>query len=303
MAAPADLAVTAPPPAAAPDHVVVRDHRPTIRGLLRAAWRDRALIPVIGIRVIIKGYAGTKLGRTWLILRPVLSVFAMALLFGAVLDAPSNGVPYVLFLLVGMIAWLSFERFVFWGTRSFDVYRRLAYNLDFPLLLVPTSSAVPASIDVTVLSALALATAATDGVQYLQLGPELGLAVAGFALCLGLAWGLGLWLSALNAKARDVRIVLRYVMMIWLYVTPVIYPVSSLPESWRFLATINPVAAPVELVKEGVLGAGSVELAPILVSVGACLVLCTSGLWFFTRLTPGLLKHGFPDDDEDEELV
>jgi lipopolysaccharide transport system permease protein len=138
MAAPADS--TLAPPADAVPEAVLREHRPRVREMVAGAWRHRSLIPRIGIRVIVKGYAGTKLGRTWLVLRPVLSIFAMALLFGAVLNAPSNGVPYVLFLLLGMIAWMSFERVLFWATRSFDVYRRLARNLEFPLLLVPTAS-------------------------------------------------------------------------------------------------------------------------------------------------------------------
>jgi ABC-type polysaccharide/polyol phosphate export permease len=144
-----------------------------------------------------------------------------------------------------------------------------------------------------------------DGELYLQIGPGLALAAAGLALAVTLAWGLGLWFSALNAKARDVRISLRYVVMVWLYVTPVFYPVSALPEGWRFLGTLNPVAAPVELVKEGILGAGSVDLGAIAVSVGACVLAVTSGLWFLTRMSPHLLDdplhEGDDDEDEDEE--
>ena len=128
--------------------------------------------------------------------------------------------------------------------------------------------------------------------------------VAGLALSLGLAWGLGLWLSVLNAMARDVRLSLRYVLMVWMYVTPVIYPVSALPEGWQFLATINPVAAPVELIKEGLIGAGDVELDAILVSIGVTLVACVSGLWFFARVAPiavGRAPEEDEDDDEEEE--
>ncbi len=302
MAAP-DLAVGPPAPTSA--DVVVRQHRPTSVEMLRDTWRHRSLFPRIGIRVIVKGYSGTKLGRTWLFLRPVLNIFAMALLFGAVLDAPSEGVPYVLFLLVGMIGWLSFERVLFWATRSFDVYRRLARNLDFPLLLVPTASGLAAAIDLGILTLITLVTTAvfwvTDGTLYLDVGPRLGLAVAGLALAVGLAWGLGLWLAPLNAKARDVRISLRYVIQVWLYVTPVLYPISALPEGWRFLGTINPVAAPVELVKEGVLGAGSVNPEGIALSVATCVVLCVSGVWFLTRLSPTLLHDPFLEDDEDDD--
>lgn len=301
MSAPAETTL-APPPA-----VVVHDRTPGVLELLRESWRHRALLTRVGIRVTVKGYTGTKLGRVWLVLRPVLSIFAMALLFGAVLDAPSNGVPYILFLLAGMIGWFAFERFAFWATRSFDVYRRLAVNVEFPLLLVPTASFVPATIELGVLAGLMGCTALyfgiTDGVGYIHLGPELALVPAGIVMCVALAWGLGLWLSTLNARARDVRIVLRYVLMVWLYVTPVIYPVSALPAGWRFLATINPVASPVELVREGLLGVGTISLAPMVVSLATIAVTCAGGLWFFARTAPGALEDPFADEDDDDEMA
>jgi lipopolysaccharide transport system permease protein len=308
MSAPPEVPATAAADIAPAPAVVVQPYRPRVGELLRESWRQRGLIPRIGIRATVKGYSSTRLGRTWLVLRPTLSIFAMSLLFGAVLDAPSNGVPYAIFLLAGMLGWMSFERFVFWATRSFNVYRRLASNLQFPLLLVPTASAIPAAIELCVIAGLLLVTTGvfwvTDGTFYLDLGPKLLLAAAGLALGVGLAWGLGLWLSVLNAMARDVRLTLRYALMIWMYVTPVIYPVSALPHGWRFLATVNPVAAPVELIKEGLVGAGNVTLEAVLVSVGVTLVACASGLWFFTRVAPtavGAGAEGEEDDDDEEE--
>jgi lipopolysaccharide transport system permease protein len=286
--------------------VTVRDHRPGPLGLLVDTWRHRALIPRIGIRVIVKGYSGAKLGRFWLIARPVLNIFAMALLFGAVLSAPSAGRPYLLFLLVGMIAWMSFERFAFWATRSFDIYRRLARNLAFPLLIVPTAGGMAAAIEFTVLSTLlavvVLYYLMADGTTYLNFGPELLVTVAGFGLTLALAWSIGLWTSALNAYARDVRIVFRYVLMVWMYVTPVLYAPSALPEALQFLATVNPLAAPVEMVKYGLIDAGSVEAPALAWSLGWLAMIAGSGLWFFARVAPGLLRVQplVAEDEEDE---
>jgi lipopolysaccharide transport system permease protein len=285
--------------------VVVREHRPRMLETMREVWRHRSLIPRIGVRVVVKGYSGAKLGRAWLVIRPCMSIFAMALLFGAVLGAPSEGVPYILFLLVGMMAWLTFERSLFWATRSFDVYRRLANHLAFPLVLIPTASAIPAAIELAVLSGLTACTllyfGIVDGTLYVQASAELALAVAGLGLAYAFAWGLGLWLAPLNAKARDVRITLRYVFLVWMYVTPVIYPVTALPDGWRFLATINPVAAPVELVKRGLLGIGTVQAGSLLVSIATTVLVCISGLWFFTRVAPTLLRRdaGLTDDEED----
>jgi lipopolysaccharide transport system permease protein len=286
--------------------VAIREHRPGPVELLTDTWRHRALIPRIGIRVIVKGYSGAKLGRFWLIARPALNIFGMALIFGAVLKAPSSGIPYPLFLLVGMLAWMTFERFAFWATRSFDVYRRLARSLSFPLLLIPTASGMAAAIEFAIISSfIALASLfylAFDGRFYLQLGPGLLFAVAGFALAVAHAWAIGLWTSALNARARDVRIVFRYVLMIWMYVTPVLYPPSALPAALSFLATVNPIAAPVEMVKHGLLDAGTVELDAVAISLGWLVMIAASGLWFFARSAPTLLRLQPPGVDDEDDL-
>jgi len=301
------MAMSAQEAAAVGAPVEVRDHRPSVWEMVRESWAHRDLLPRIGIRAIVKGYSGTKLGRLWLVIRPVMGIFALAFLFGAVLDAPSQGVPYVLFLLVGFGGWMTFERSVFWATRSFDVYRKLAARLDFPLLLVPTSSLVAASIELGVISVLTLLTAGyfwlADGDPYLRVGPGLLLAAAGLANALALAWGLGLWLGTLNARARDVRLTLRYVLTIWLYTTPVIYPLTALSGFWSILATVNPMAAPVEMVKAGLLGAGTVEAAGVAWSVTAALLACASGLWFITRMSPTLLRAQPAGADDEEELV
>lgn len=289
--------------------VVIHDHRPSALELMRLTWRMRGLLPRLGPRHMVKGFAGTKLGPLWLLIRPVVSIFGMALLFGSVLQAPSSGVPYLLFLLVGMVGWMTFQRGIFWSTRSFDIYRKVAGRVEIPTLLVPTAALTLMIIEVAVIAFLAAGTAgfywATEGELALQLArPEALLGVAGVLLAALLAWGFGLWLGTLNGMARDVRLTLTMVLPVWLYATPVIYPISALPDKWRFLATINPVSAPVELVKEGFLGAGDLTGAILAVSLVTTVVVCTSGLWFIARLSPRLLRaRPFVDDDEEDELV
>jgi lipopolysaccharide transport system permease protein len=289
----------------APVRAIVRDHRAGPLQLMADTWRHRALIPRIGVRVIVKGYSGTLLGRFWLVVRPTLSIFGMALLFGGVLDAPTGGdVPYVLFLLVGMLAWMAFERYAFWATRSFDVYRRLVKGLAFPLLLVPTSAGMAALIEMAVIAGLLTVTSlyfvVADGRLYFEVGLHSLLAVAGFALMIGHAWAIGLWTSVGNAWARDVRIVFRYVLMIWMYITPVIYPPSALPPGIAFLATVNPLAAPVEMVKAGLLGVGQVELDALAVSLGSLAIVGSAGLWFFARFSASALRRAQPALDDEE---
>ena len=289
--------------------VVVHDHRPSPLELIRRTWEMRSLLLRLGPRQIIKGFAITKLGMSWLVIRPVVSIFGMALLFGSVLQAPSAGVPYLLFLLVGMVGWMTFERGLFWSTRSFDIYRKVAGRVEIPTLMVPTAALILMLIEVGIIVVLAAGTAGfysvTEGELALELAPPgVLLGVAGVLLAAVLAWGFGLWLGTLNGLARDVRLTLSLVLPVWLYATPVIYPISALPDRWHFLATINPVTAPVELVKEGFLGAGELTGAILAVSLVTTVIVCTSGLWFIARLSPRLLRaKTFADDEEEEELL
>jgi lipopolysaccharide transport system permease protein len=280
-------------------------HRPSLWEMAADTWRQRRLIPRVGVRITVKGFAGTKLGRAWLVLRPVITIFGMALLFGAVLDTPSQGLPYLVFLLVGMHAWMAFERTAFWAVRSFDSYRRVARRFHFPLLVVPTAAFIPAGIEWVVLGLIALTTllvfSFADGTLYLEIAPALILAPIGYVLASVVGYVVGgLWLAPLNALARDVRIVFRFVLQPWLFVTPVVYPSDQLPSNLQFLATINPVAAPVEMVRYGVFGVGGVDLAALAVSLGTVVLGGLGGLWYFTHMAPDLLSRQ-PDVGEDDE--
>ena len=288
------------------DEAVVREYRPTVRNMIADTWHQRRLILPLGIRQIVKGVSGTRIGAPWLVLRPLMSIFGMALIFGSVLRVPTNGVPYLLFLLVGMTGWLVIERMVFWSTRSFDMYRKVAGRLEVPVLLVPLAAAAPMLVEVTVMAAIATGVViyytVTEGALSINTGPTLLLAPIGYALGFVLAVGVGLWLATLNALARDVRVVLRYFLQIWLFVTPVFYTVDSLPERWQFIATINPAAAPVELVKSGLLDIGGVTSSQLAVTFAACALFLSTGLWFLTRLAPTLLRAPAYIDEEEEEI-
>src|SRR3954453_15388772 len=93
--------------------------------MVRETWASRPIIPRLGIRVTVKGYSSTRLGRSWLVARPGMSVFGMGLPFGGVLGTPSQGLPYLVFFLTGTHAWMTFDRLALWMVRSFNVYRRV----------------------------------------------------------------------------------------------------------------------------------------------------------------------------------
>lgn len=302
----------AEPTAAAATSVTYRRPQPSVRVEIGRAWASRALLPRLGARVVVKTYVKTIAGRGWLVIRPVMEGLAMGLIFGGVvgLNAP-EGLPYLLFLLVGLLGWRLFERSLFWSTRSFDRYNKLTRSMDPPLLLLPIGGTAPGIVEFGVYSVLIALVAAgfsiADGTAYISLGPELLLAVLGVALCYLFSVGLGLFLSVLNARARDVRLTLRYVLDVWVYITPIIYPLGKLPEGFQVLAQVNPVAPMVEMVKEGLLGAGTVTVGGAVWATAATLLALGGGLVFFSRyssvfVTPLHGRH-VADDEEEEDLL
>jgi lipopolysaccharide transport system permease protein len=288
--------------------VTVTDTPPGVWTLVREAWRERRLAPQLGTRVLLKLIWGTKLGAWWLVLRPTMDTLGKALIFGALLGvAAPGGVPYFVYLLAGLIGWRLFDRIVLYATRSFDLYRKIMTQIDFPLLLAPLSSAafplVEVSVYVAVLLGAVLFFLILHGELYLALGFESLAALGGLAILVAAGCGIGLWTSVLHGKARDTRLVMRYVLEFWLYLTPVVYPLSAISPGYRVLFNANPLTAPVEMVKLGLLGTGEVTLYPALWSTAFAAIAVTSGLWFFSREARRSVDMHGPgaDEDEDEE--
>ena len=292
--------------AAEPPSVQLVEVRPSLGETLALAWESRHLLWPMAARVVGAMYQGTKLGRGWFVLRPGADILAKLLLFGGVLGVSGGDAPYLLVLLAALLSWRLLERALFWGTRSFDRYRRLMRKVEIPLLMVPIGAFGPALVEGMVylcFAALALvAYLAIDGHLYLQAPPGLLLALGGLLMPLLLALALSLWTSVLNARARDVRYLLRYVLQFWLYLTPVVYPLAELPSGLQTVALLNPMTPPVEMVKEGLMGAGRVETWSVLWSASVILVLLLVGLWYFSRSASAFDALSGDADPEEDDL-
>jgi lipopolysaccharide transport system permease protein len=253
----------------------------------REFWEYRRLLAFFARRFTEKMYIRTWLGRVWIPLRPVLSVGARVLIFGGLLSVPSEGKPYLIFFLVGVASWELFAQTAYWATRSIELSRGVLARIYVPRLTALVAAVVPSAINFLVYVAITfvavLGYLVVDGVLYVELGAATLLAGAGLALMVLLALGIGLWTSIYGAQARDVRFSLAYVLQFWFFLTPVIYPLSAIPERYRSVVALNPMTAPVEMVKEGVLGAGTVTPLAIAITVSTVTLLVISGLWFFGR--------------------
>ena len=254
---------------------------------IEEVWRYRKLWWFFASRLVTRKYQGTTLGVFWLFWRPLGPVLISTFIFGKFLKVPSDGLPYFLFFLTGTSIWLLFERSLLWVTRSVDMNKGIIKKLYFPRVIVPASAAAPGFVDFFLYMGLILVGAGyylyKDHRWYLAFGPGWLVAfLAAFGAVL-LATAVGLFTSVWQVRHKEVRYGLRYFTRFWMYVTPVIYPMSQVPPHLRWVIYLNPMAALVETFKWGLLGVGTFPVVPLLSTVLIIPVIMVLGLWYFTN--------------------
>ena len=279
-----DVAIQRPEPREA---FVIEPRRQGLGERLRELRQYRRLLRYFGTRALDKLTARTVLGRWWLLLRPTLDVVIATVIFGGVLNIPSIDVPYPVLFIAGATCWRLFENSLLWTTRSLELNRKLISKVYFPRLLLPFAALAPALVEFAIyitflLVAITIASLA-DGELYLRVGPELLGSAAALVMAVAFALGIGLWTSVLGANTRDVRFSLNYILGFWFFLTPVIYPLSMIPASYRTVAALNPMTPIVELFKWGLLDAGEVRPVGLLFAGVVIVATWAGGLSFFSR--------------------
>ncbi len=250
-------------------------------------WRYRRILWFFAGRRIKERYESTTLGKFWLFARPLMPILLSTVIFGRLLAVPSDGVPYFLFFLTGSSCWRIFERSLLWTTRSLDQNRNLIKKVYFPRLIAPISSVAPAVTEFGVMFALFLAVCAYyyfhDGVLYLKIGLPILLAPLGAGLAVFLAISVGLWTSVIQVRHKDVQYTIRYLTQLWSYITPVIYPLSQVPEEYRALVSLNPMTPVVEMYKWSLLGVGHFPGRELVSGLSVMFLIFAGGVVYFTR--------------------
>ncbi len=259
---------------------------PGVLARLREVWVFRSLTWWFGLKFAERLWTNTRLGWWWLPLRPVLATVPRALIFGGILKAPSNGTPYLLFFLVGNSAWDLFYRTWYIGTRSMQMSSRYLKRMYLPRMVPLVASAGSGLVEYLLYSAFAVIVVVYYTIHSgwpLRLGLNTLLLPFGLILILGVGWSLSLWTAPFGAHGRDARWTVRAIMHIWLLLTPVIYPLSAVPEPYRNVAEFNPLTAPMEMVRDAMFGNGDVTGLSIGVTIAMILVVGSLGLRFFNR--------------------
>lgn len=248
---------------------------------LEELWRYRELLYFLTWRDIKVKYKQTLLGIAWAILQPLFTMVVFTIFFGKMAKIPSDGVPYPIFSYAGLLPWTYFATAVSFASNSLVGSSNLVTKVYFPRLLVPMSATLAGVVDyVIALSILVLMM----GAYRLAPGTEIVFLPLLLMLCFLTATGVGLWLSAMNVRYRDIRYVVPFLLQFWLFVTPVIYPTSLLPERYQWLIALNPMTGVIEAHRVAVLGHKAIDWLSLGISSGVLIILLVTGAFYFRRM-------------------
>lgn len=284
--------------------VELEPYHPSLVESLRDGWRHRRVLKDLSAQIALYQFRATMLGFWWIPIMVLFDTVGRAIIFGRILNVPSAyGIPYLLFLSVGTMAWWLFNRTLLYTLRSFARFRKIAIDLALPLAIIPVASMWQAAFEFGFFGLVLLGYFAVfwmlDGELYLNVSPELFLAPVGFVWLLLFVLGIGFFTGPTFMRARDIRFMIRIGLPFMMYVTPIIYPLSELGGKLGLLASLNPLAAPVETVKLGMLGVGVLPWYSVLVSITTTAVLLVGGLLYLNRYGLRFLGVEAIDDDDD----
>lgn len=250
---------------------------------LENLWRYRDLIWLLTRRSFVVRYKQTVLGPAWILLQPLLSAAMYALVFGGIAGLDTGGVPKLLFYLTGSGIWAFFADCVTKNAAAFTANAAVFGKVWFPRLAVPIANVVSAVIQLSLQMGLILGLL----LFYLpQVQPNwgawLGIPLAVIQLGL-LGLGVGLAVSALTTRYRDLQVLVTFGMQLWMYASPIVYPLSGAEGVLGQILRLNPVSAPVELIRYALLGQGTVELGSYVLSLAMTLAALVAGAGLFAR--------------------
>lgn len=270
-----DTPDTSPPP------IVIEPAHGWVSIRLRELWAYRELLYFLAWRDVKVRYKQTVLGASWAIIQPFFTMVVFSLFFGRLAQIPSDGIPYPIFSYTGLLPWLYFANSLNASSNSLVNSAALIRKVYFPRMVVPISSVLTGLVD------FALAFIVLAGMMvFYHISPSPSSLIwlpVFLLLALATALGIGLWLSALNARYRDVRYLAGFLTQLWMFATPVVYPSSLLDEPWRTIYGLNPMVGVVEGFRWALLGRGQPPGPMLLISTLTALVLLITGMFYFRR--------------------
>ena len=256
---------------------------------LKELWYFRELIYFLIWRDIKVRYKQTALGAAWAILQPFLTMVVFTIFFGRLAKVPSDNVPYPIFSYTGLLPWGLFTKALTDAGRSLVSHRAMITKIYFPRLVIPLASVLSGVVDfalafIVLVGMMIYYNSIPESNYRIILTPSLLTVPLFLILALITALGVGLWLSALNVIYRDINYILPFLTQFWLFVTPIAYPSSMIPEKWQLLYAINPMTGVVEGFRWALLGTETAPGSMLIVSATIAVTILITGLFYFRRM-------------------
>lgn len=244
-------------------------------------WLFRDLFYFLTWRDVKVKYKQTVVGALWAIFQPFVTMVVFTVFFGKLGKIPSDGIPYPIFVYTGLLFWTLFSTSLSNVSDSFVGNERILTKIYFPRIILPISSIITNLVD------FAIASFVLVGMMfYYHYAPGfLGIVLLPVLIILTIisTLGIGLLFASLNVKYRDVRYVLPFFIQLLIFITPVIYPISSIPEKFRWLMGLNPMSGVISAARAGILGMGNVDWKLLGISAGCMLVYMVAGFIYFRK--------------------
>lgn len=245
-------------------------------------WRYRELFYFLAWRDILVRYKQTAIGIAWALIRPFLTMVVFTVVFGQLAKLPSEGAPYPILVFSAMLPWQFFSNSLSECSNSLITNANLLSKVYFPRLVVPTSAVVVSFVDFMISGMILLALMAWYNFvpTWRILTLPLFIAVA-FAASIG----AGLWLASLNVQYRDFRFIVPFIVQFGLYISPVGFSSSIVPQQWRFIYSLNPMVGVIDGFRWAILGGNSQLYLPgFILSMALVFLLLVSGIWYFRKM-------------------
>jgi lipopolysaccharide transport system permease protein len=253
----------------------------TERQYWKDLWNYRELFYFLAWRDILVRYKQTAIGIAWAILRPFLTMLVLTIIFGKLAKFPSEGVPYPILVFAAMLPWQFFANSLTECSNSLIGNAGLISKIYFPRLVIPTSSVIVSFVDFLLSGSILLGLMA-----WYNFWPTWRVLTLPFLIFIsfGAAMGTGLWISAMNVKYRDFRYIVPFLVQFGLYISPVGFASSVVPEKWRLLYSINPMVGVIDGFRWAILSKDVVIYAPgFILSMGLVVLLFLGGMWYFRK--------------------
>lgn len=262
------------------EQVLVLQPRQGVKHYWLDMWDYRQLFYFLAWRDITVRYKQTVIGIAWSVIKPVLTMIIFTVIFGRLAKLPSGGVPYPILVFSALLPWQFFSGALSQSSNSLVSNAPMISKIYFPRLAVPVASIIVSFVDflisIVILAIMMLWYGVVPGWRIAVL-PLLTL------LAIGAALGAGLWFASLNVKYRDFRIIVPFIVQLGLYVSPVGFSSSIVPERWRLLYSLNPMVGVIDGFRWAILGTGQMYWNGLMLSILFVLLLIISGLWYFRR--------------------